>query len=170
MVRAQGDERIALDALLRALQEPLHRHIAAIVREPDLAEDVLQEVLWLVCRKLARLRDPRWVRAWAYRIATREAHRRIRRERAMVAIDDEVLHDVAIPLVEESPDDELLARLPALIERLSPASEMVIRMHYLDRLSIAEVAEALELSAGTVKSRLAYGLVTLRRFVAIPSA
>jgi len=169
-VRAQGHDRVALESLLRALQLPLHRHISAIVRDPDLAEDVLQEVLWLVCRKLARLRDPRWIRAWAYRIATREAHRRLRRERMTSPLDDAVLATLEAPALERSPDLELLARIPALVERLSPASALVIRMHYLERLSIAEIAEALELAPGTVKSRLAYGLATLRRSVAIASS
>lgn len=168
-MRAQGHDRVALEALLRALQLPLHRHISAVVRDPDLADDVLQEALWLVCRKLGGLRDPRWVRAWAYRIATREAHRRLERERVMSSIDDAALGDLELPAIDASPDDELLARLPALVERLSPASEMVIRMHYLDRLSIAEIAEALELAPGTVKSRLAYGLAALRRSMTVPS-
>lgn len=166
-MRAQGHDRGALDALLRALQLPLHRHVSAIVREPDLAEDVLQEVLWLVCRKLGSLRDPRWVRAWAFRIATRESHRRLRRKRRSSPIDDAVLETLEAPPLDAAADDELLARLPALVERLSPASEMVIRMHYLERLSIAEIAEALELAPGTVKSRLAYGLAALRRALSV---
>ena len=42
---------------------------------------------------------------------------------------------------------------------------MVLRMHYLDGLTYVEVAEALEISVGTVKSRMAYGLAALRKTV-----
>ena len=78
--RAQHGDLHALDQLLRALQEPLFRHVNAIVADPHTAEDVLQETLLTVCRKLRTVREPRWFRAWAYRIATRLAVRRARRE------------------------------------------------------------------------------------------
>ena len=42
----------------------------------------------------------------------------------------------------------------------------MVRMHYLDEMTYVEIAEALELSVGTVKSRLAYGLALLRRRLA----
>ena len=59
-------------------------------------------------------------------------------------------------------EPELVAALPAMVDLLSPASRVVLRMHYLEGLTYVEIAEALEISVGTVKSRLAYGLTTLR--------
>lgn len=168
-VRARIGDRAALDALLRALQEPLLHHINAIVRDDDLTHDVLQEVLWIVCRRMGSLREPRWIRAWAYRIATREAVRRSRHERRREQVDlGPDLPDVAaVPSGDAELEPELLARLPSLVGALSPGSESVIRMHYSDGLTIAEIAEALELAPGTVKSRLAYGLSSLRRTLAV---
>jgi RNA polymerase sigma-70 factor (ECF subfamily) len=158
-----------MDALLRSLQAALHRHVRAIVRDDHLAEDVLQEVMWIVCRKLGWLRDPRWIRAWALRIATRESIRRARREhrRIDVTVDESPDH-AAMDVPDSSPGGELLERLPQLLDSLSPASEVVVRLHYIEGLSLAEIAEALELAPGTVKSRLGYGLQTLRRLVADP--
>jgi RNA polymerase sigma-70 factor (ECF subfamily) len=137
------------------------------VRDDEAAGDVLQDVLLTICRKLPELRDPRWLRAWAYRIATRAAVRRARRERrwrdalrgeeAAEAIDAG-----AAPLADPPFDAELVAQVPALLETLSPAARTVVRMHYLDQLSLVEIAEAIEVPLGTVKSRLAYGLAALR--------
>ena len=164
VARAQSGDRDALDALLRELQEPLYRHVLAIVRDADVAKDVLQDALWIICRKLGWLRDPRWLRAWAYRIATREAVRRARRDRRRLdaLTDDGVLPAAAAEPPEPPPDEALLARLPALLASLSPASAVVLRLHYLDGLTHVEIAEALEIAVGTVKSRLAYGLAALR--------
>ena len=66
---------------------------------------------------------------------------------------------------EEEPhfDPETLAALPSQLEKLSPASRVVLRMHYLDGLTHEEISEALEIAIGTVKSRLSYGLAALRR-------
>ncbi|HEU0076403.1 MAG TPA: sigma factor-like helix-turn-helix DNA-binding protein [Longimicrobiaceae bacterium] len=52
------------------------------------------------------------------------------------------------------------------LERISPAGRAVVALHYLDGLTLDETAAVLELPAGTVKSRLAYGLATLRRVLA----
>lgn len=165
VIQAQSGDRGALDQVLRAVQEPLYRHVLAILRDSDLAKDVLQDVLFNVCRNVGQLRDPRWFRAWAYRIATREAVRGARRMQVRNEhfSGAEVLDSVEQPRGDELLDSELLAQLPALVASLSPASEVVLRMHYLEELTYAEIAEALEISTGTVKSRLAYGLTALRR-------
>jgi RNA polymerase sigma-70 factor (ECF subfamily) len=63
-------------------------------------------------------------------------------------------------------EPELVDRVPALIAALPPASQVVLRMHYLDAMTYTEIAEALEISIGTVKSRLAYGLRALRQRLA----
>ena len=165
VAKAQLGDRGALDRLLRALQEPLYRHVHAILRDTDLSKDVLQDVLFTVSRNVGQLRDPRWLRSWAYRIATREAVRRARREHARLERfdGDEPLDALEQPATDNPVDSDILARVPELIASLSPASEIVLRMHYMEELTYAEIAEALEISMGTVKSRLAYGLASLRR-------
>jgi RNA polymerase sigma-70 factor, ECF subfamily len=141
------------------------------VRDEDVAKDVLQDALWIICRKLSRLRDPRWVRAWAYRIATREAVHRGQREslRVDVLSTDALETDRSMPDEGVSPDQDVLAALPDLLANVSPASAIVLRMHYLDGLTHAEIAEALEIPEGTVKSRLGYGLTLLRRHLGVTS-
>jgi RNA polymerase sigma-70 factor (ECF subfamily) len=164
VARAQSGDRQALDQVLRSLQEPLFEHVRAIVGDSDTAKDVLQETLWTIARKLSSLRDPRWLRAWSYRIATREAvHRTHAEKRWTQALRGEAME--SLPVDEEKPhfDPETLAALPAQLEKLSPASRVVLRMHYLDALTHEEISEALEIALGTVKSRLSYGLAALRR-------
>jgi RNA polymerase sigma-70 factor, ECF subfamily len=163
IARAQSGDLGALDELLRLVQEPLYRHVLAIVPDPDVARDVLQDSLFTISRKLKTLRDPGWFRAWSYRIATREAIRTSRSEkRWKEALREEELAGVAAPESEDRFEPELLAALPSLLDSLSPASQVVLRMHYLEGLTHLEIAEALELALGTVKSRLAYGLARLR--------
>ena len=70
---------------------------------------------------------------------------------------------LAAPDSGDSFDGATLADAPELLAALSPASEVVIRMHYMDGLTHVEIGEALEIPVGTVKSRLAYGLAAMRR-------
>lgn len=158
----------ALDKLLTAIQEPLFRHVRIIVGDEHEAEDALQEILLTISRKLGTLRDPQWFRAWAYRIATRDAIRHSERwRRTPLTIESDDLDNMPSAGVDDDLDSETLAYLASAVSTLPPASQLVIRMHYMEGMSHTEVAEALELSAGTVKSRLSYGLAALRaRFAA----
>lgn len=172
VVRAQLGDRAALERVLAALQEPLIAHIRALVRDDDLAGDVLQHVLLTVARKLDALRDPRWLRAWALRIATREGVRQAARAARQVdrSVDDEVLAALPAPIDEPLFDPELIEAVPRLVASLPPACQVVVRLRYLEELSVPEIAEALEIPEGTVKSRLAYGLSRIRELVSRTNA
>jgi len=148
------------------LQDQLYEHIRAIVGDSDTAKDVLQESLWVIARKLPSLRDPRWMRAWAYRIATREAvHRTHSEKRWKEALRGDDLNVLVADADDEQFDGEVIAEIVSRLDSLSPASQVVLRMHYLQGLTHVEIAEALEVAVGTVKSRLSYGLAVLRREV-----
>lgn len=167
VLRAQAGDREALGSLLQAVQAALFRYIASLTLRNDLAEDILQEVFVLVWRKLPSLREPELFRPWMYRIASREAFRRLRKERQWSEkTDAEFPGDIAAIPVPEEFEPELVQQLPRWIEEISPASRAVIVLHYLQEMTLEEIAVVLEISMGTVKSRLAYGLHCLRDRVA----
>ena len=161
---AQSGDRKALDRLLSEHQRALYHHVRAILRDGDLSYDVLQSVLLLITRRLTSLKDPRWFRAWAFRIATREAVRAAkRRSRDRQLFDEDAEGESALAPISEAAYDIDLANLCAdRLDDLPPGARLVLRLHYLEELSLAEVAEALEIPVGTAKSRLAYGLALLR--------
>lgn len=170
ILQAQSGDRAALDELFRHLQRPLYGYLSRMTGDRVQAEDVLQDVFLLVHRKLRWLRDPALFDAWVYRIASREVMRRIQAERRGRAVTDPdvTIEDMAAASPPETFMPELLPRLPELVARLSPASRIVIVLHYLQDRSLSEVAEILEISAGTTKSRLAFGLAALRRMLREP--
>lgn len=149
---AQSGDRAALEELLRIAQGPLDRYLRGLAG--DAGDDVLQETLFRIARKLRWLSDARVFRAWAFRIATREAHRHLAKRRVFEPIDEE------IAIVEPEAID--VEELRGAIEHLSPSSRAVIVLHYLEEMPLAEIADVLEIPLGTVKSRLGYGLAQLR--------
>ena len=165
VLRAQSGDVAALNELLQSVQEPLYRYIFSLVREASLAEDVLQEVFMRIYRKLNWLREPKVFRSWAYQIATRETFRHLKRERpwADQVRDENALKMISLPPPREEFAPEAIKRLPQLVANLSPASRAVIILYYLHEMSLDETAAVLEIPLGTVKSRLAYGLESLRR-------
>jgi len=157
VLRAQSGDREALELVLRSIYASLLRYLQGLVGTFH-ADDVLQDVLIVVARKLGWLAQPELLRPWAFRIASRAGFKHLKRERRW-SRDDAGLDDLAAP--EPPPPDDLLAAL-STIERISPASRAVLVLHFQEELSLPEVAAILELPLGTVKSRLAYGLKALR--------
>jgi RNA polymerase sigma-70 factor (ECF subfamily) len=161
VLRAQCDDREALELLLRSVQPPLRRYIAGLVGTDD-AEDILQDVLLLVARKLYWLEQPELFRAWAFRIASRAAFRHLKKRKRWVdaTVDDAALDGIAAPDIT-APDDTVLDLLDS--PALTPASRAVLVLHFREEMPLAHVAAVLEIPVGTVKSRLAFGLRTLRK-------
>jgi RNA polymerase sigma-70 factor (ECF subfamily) len=165
VLRAQAGDTAALDELLKRVQEPLYRYLLSLVHDHHRALDVLQEVFMLVIRKLYWLHEPRAFRSWVYRIASREGLRHLKRERLLAksVVSEAVLDSLPISQPEEAAYPDLLERLPALLEQVSPASRVVLSLHYLEAMTLAEVADVLDIPLGTAKARLAYGLSSLRK-------
>jgi RNA polymerase sigma-70 factor, ECF subfamily len=167
VLRAQAGDREALEALLERAHRSIGRYVTMMVRDADLAEDVLQETLLIVYRKLGSLREPRAFPAWLRRIAAREVFRALQRRRAAERMHEELDEEHHSAYGDDGPEvSDLLDRLPGLLGRVSPASRAVLTLHYIERLTLDDIAVALELPMGTVKSRLAYGLAMLRRQMA----
>jgi RNA polymerase sigma-70 factor (ECF subfamily) len=161
---AQAGDRPALAQLLQGIQEALHAYLVRLVNDEHLAEDVLQEVFVLIWLKLRWLRNPELFRPWVYRITSREAFRRLKKERPWWRLLSDPPFEA---MAQEGPPErvprEWLEQLTGHLAALSPASRAVLLLHYLQGLTLDEVADVLALSPGTVKSRLAYGLAALRQ-------
>ena len=165
ILRSQTGDKKAFDELLKQIQQPLFRYIYRLTGEHALAEDVLQEVFIIIYRKLRWLENPKLFRAWAYRIASRETFRRIQMEKRWTQQirDEEILERISSDEKNEIYEPELIAKIPDLLAEISPASRAVIVLHYLEEMSLSETAEILDIAPGTAKSRLAYGLESLRK-------
>lgn len=165
VLRAQSGDREALGKLFERMQKPLYRYLLRLLGNEDLAGDVLQDVFMLVHRKLAWLEDPALFLPWIFRVTSREAFRRLKRERRHAGDEMDSMDILPGPEPEESHLEEWISQIPRLLDQASPASRAVLVLHYLQEMSLREVADVLDLDLGTVKSRLSYGLRVLGRFI-----
>jgi len=155
VLRAQCDDREALEALLRSVQPSLRRYLTGLAGATD-ADDLLQDVLVLIARRLGSLDDPKLFRPWSFRIASREAFRHLRKRRHWEGRheDDTQLDDLPTPA--ERPSGELLREL-LTSQTISSASRAVLILHFEEELTLPEVAAILDIPLGTVKSRRRIG-------------
>jgi RNA polymerase sigma-70 factor (ECF subfamily) len=162
VLRAQCGDREALERLLLNVQPALRRYVATLVGPAD-ADDLVQEALLQIYRKLAWLRDAELFRPWAFRIASRVAFRHLKAKRRLPQeVGDQALD--TMPAVADPPTATELSAIPA-IAGVSPASRAVLNLHFEHDLTLAEVAVVLDIPLGTVRSRLAYGLAVLRKLL-----
>jgi len=161
VLRAQCDDREALELLLRSVRPALHRYLSGLVGPAD-ADDILQDVLVRAYRRLAWLERPELFRPWVFRIASRAGFRHLKKERRWRTRerDDAPLDEIPAP---ELPTRDGLLDALRHMDGISPASRAVLVLHFQEELSLPDVAAILELPLGTVKSRLAYGLTALRK-------
>jgi len=163
VLRAQCGDREALESLLRSIQPSLQRYLRGVVGMFH-ADDVVQDVLVIIARKIAWLEEPMVIRAWAFRIASREAFRHLKKRRRQEhALGDVDLEGLPAPV--DRPSADLLSELHTM-DGISPASRAVLVLHFQEEMSLPEVAAILEIPLGTAKSRLAYGLAGIRKELA----
>ena len=175
----QAGEAAAYEKLLRRYQNPVYNLAWRLLNDPTDAADVTQEVFLKVFRNLAGFRGQSSLRTWIYRIAVNEAHNRRRwlfRHRRGETGLDEFFDDAGArerPLVDdtESPFDFAMNReAQALLEEglaaVSPVFRTALVLREVDDLTYEEIAEVLEVSIGTVKSRILRGREALRAYLA----
>ena len=164
VLKAQLGDQVAFNDLFERYELRLLYHIVRFLGNTEIIYDVLQETYLVIIRNIRKLRCRRSFRAWALGIATRKclhAIRRIVREKEIRPHDFEE-HNATPSQIELVIRKEDVVVLRCNIDLLSPKLKAVVLLHYQEDLSLREVAAALEIAEGTVKSRLSQALTILR--------
>jgi RNA polymerase sigma-70 factor (ECF subfamily) len=148
----RGD-RDAFERIFRQHEREVFRWILRIVRERPAAEDALIEAFWRAYRSRARFDPSRSFGAWMRRIATNAAldQMKAERQRAWVSLDN-VVHGER---PRRGPGDLAIADAVARAFGALPLKlRVVATLALIEERPQAEIADALQVPIGTVKSRL----------------
>ena len=146
---AGGDER-AFEQLFRQFEAAVYTWILRIVRDRSGAEDVLVEAFWRAHRGHATFDPRRSFGAWMRRIATNAALDFLRAARAGGATQPA---DDRLP-APRGPDAEMNQAIATAFHRLPPDLQIVAALALLEEQPYADIADALGIPEGTVKSRV----------------
>lgn len=159
VLSAKNGNKKAFDKLYKLTSNDVWFTCVSLLKDEDNAKDIMQETYITAFLKLDTLKDEEKFCGWLTAIATNKCKNKLK-GKVEYQIDDEVL-------ITEAETDELMlpeeyitkaekrkVLLQIMEDTLSFNQYQVVLMFYFNELSIAEIAQALEISEGTVKSRL----------------
>jgi RNA polymerase sigma-70 factor, ECF subfamily len=172
----QGAED-AYEILIQRYQQPVYSLVCRLMNDPGDAPDIVQEVFLKVFRSIGAFRGNSSLKTWIYRIAVNEAynHRRwfCRHQRQEVALgsDEGAPHhadnmtDPGRSPFEQAADRETRALVEQALEKLNPKFRAAVVLRDIEDLSYEDIATVLNVSLGTVKSRIMRGREALRKIL-----
>ena len=175
ILQAQAGNEQAFNKLVSLWYKRIYNYAFKYAGSHDMAMDIAQNTFITVHHKIDQLREVNRFKPWLYRIAINCSHEELRKQKRIsgISIDstidengDERQFDIEDDL-RYQPDarlqrQELADLIMASLQTLSEEQRLVVIMKEYEGLKFREIAEALEISENTAKSRLYYGLKHLR--------
>jgi RNA polymerase sigma-70 factor (ECF subfamily) len=165
-LRCRRGERDAWRELIAAWEPRLFYYVRRLVPQESDAWDVLQQTWLGAYESIRSLSDTRLLATWLYRIARNKAitHRRSRGARAA-----ELAEIIGDPAAEEEPDTleefENAQAVHRALDELSLPHREALTLHFLQDLSLEQIADVLDVPIGTVKSRLHHAKRALKKIL-----
>lgn len=173
--RAFSDDDAAFAELVKVFLPALYRFVLTLVRDRDLAEDIVQETWVKIWKHRSRYDPSQSFVTWSYTIAKRTAFDALRKKApaAFASFNEEAAAELLETPGETEADTVALLEakeqrmlLDQALERIPPLYRTLLLLCYRDDLSLHEAAEILGDSYNTVKSRHQRALVKLRAALA----
>jgi RNA polymerase sigma-70 factor, ECF subfamily len=170
----------AYEELIERFQQPVYNLVFRLMDDSADAADVAQEVFLKVFRNITHFRGDSSLKTWIYRISCNEAYNQrrwfTRHRRNEVGLDageedgsptlNSVLPDRARSAFDVVCDREMRALVEDALTELNPQFRAAVVLRDIEDLSYEEIAEVLQISLGTVKSRILRGREGLRKALA----
>lgn len=148
---AQAGDPLALDLLLRQLQPDIRRYARFQCHRGSAIEDVVQEALIIVYRKVGSVRDAAALAGWVFRVVARlcmlPALALLRGTEQIEALQDSTRFATL-------PQDELRIDLVRALESLPAMYREVVLLRDMEQLTITEIAQRLQITREAAKSRI----------------
>ena len=159
---AQAGDPAALEQVLRELQPDIRRYARRQCHRTSSIEDVVQEALIVLCRRMGSVRDPLAVAGWVFRVVTRLCMLPVL---GLIRGAEELTDRHEAAHFAQVPQDELRIDLVRALESLPAIYREVILLRDMEQLTISEVADRLGITREACKSRIHRGRALMREYL-----
>jgi len=159
----QSGNKKALELLVNRHHKKMCRHAYGYVHDFDSSKDIIQDCWGAIINKLHGLKDPNSFGSWAMRIVTRksldylnrDSRKREKLKQYKLFSNDDIIENGTVEIL----------RLKKAIHTLTNDQQVVLRLFYTEDYPLKEIAGILDISVGTVKSRLFHAREKLKTIV-----
>ena len=167
VMECQAGKNSAFNLLVKRWHAKLCKQAYWYTRDKEQAKDIAQESWGVILNKIQFLKDPNSFGSWAMRIVTNRSLdwlRKRKRERKgeQTNYDEPALSPDNQELIATAHGGEMISEV---IKRLPLKQQQVLNLFYLEEFSLKQISEILDISVGTVKSRLFTARETLKSII-----
>lgn len=153
VLQCQSGSKKAMTLLVGRYHLKLCKHAYWYTHDIDASKDIVQDCWTTILNKISGLRDPKRFGSWSRRIVTRKSLDHMQR----VKKDRNHLKTISLDIYDDnlqSEKERQIKKLHRAITCLPRDQQLVIRLFYNENYSLKDIGTVLEISTGTVKSRL----------------
>jgi RNA polymerase sigma-70 factor (ECF subfamily) len=161
LLRCQIGDMDAFTELIEHYQRPLRYFINRLLDNSELTEDIFQDTWLTVIRRIHGLKEIDAFPAWLYRIARNKVYQQLRTKKTELKLDE----NIAIENHAEDDDfsGEDAAKVHRCLKELPPEYREVLMLRFLEQMSYEQISQVLNCKLGTVRSRLYYAKIALKK-------
>jgi len=152
VLQAQNGDKKSLAILVTRWHKKLVKYAYRYTNEMEVAKDLVQDSWQAIIKSVYNLQDPAKFRVWAFRIVHNKTVSWIRDKQKEIISNEEYKQNKAL-IEEEKPD---FGPIREALNMLSGDHKTILTLFYFNNYSVQEIAEIMQLSTGTIKSRLFY--------------
>ena len=161
VLRCQIGDKDALAELIDRYQTPLRYFINRLSANSEMAEDIFQDTWLTVIRRIHSLKKLDTFSIWLYRIARNKVYQQLRRKKMLSKLDDNITVQNNTKDDIFSPEDA--AKIHRCLKELQPEYREVLMLRFLEQMSYKQISEVTNCKPGTVKSRIHYAKLALKK-------
>lgn len=154
IIRCQERDEKAVNLLWKRWQPRVLKWSYDFLKDQDLADEVAQESWISIFKGIGQLKDPALFRYWAYRIVQRRSMDYFRKRQKEQSVAKEIFQERTVDILEPENTKDPVELMLRIIKELPEMQQQMLRLFYLEKYSVKEVAKLVDLPEGTVKSRL----------------
>ena len=162
VLRCQAGEKAAFEELFEMYQPRLKYYVRRLDGRDGGADDILQDIWLTVFKKVHKLKSAEAFAVWLYRIARNKVYSGFRRKERFVSLPQE--NELPVSGSDEQAFDADDAKnLHRALKELKPYHREVLTLFFIEQMPYNSIADIVDCSVGTVRSRIFYAKQSLRK-------
>jgi RNA polymerase sigma-70 factor (ECF subfamily) len=161
ILRCQIGNKDAFAELINRYHRPLRYFVSHLSGDTEMTEDIFQDTWVSVIGKIHTLKKLNTFPTWLYRIARNKVYQQLRRKKKISELNENISVSEETEIGDFSPEDA--AQIHRCLKELLPEYREVLMLRFLEQMSYQQIADVLNCNLNTVKSRIYYAKIVLKK-------